>query len=156
MLSTAVNQHCPVLCLWAVEQTQTHHAIVYMRAFMYERLLCHDWIHRTQFVDPWDRGGSQWSTRYDTQTYAVVSPVAAQLIQALTNISSSPALLDPHPRGSYSVTGHSHPRLWAGSQQLGLRPRGRMKGQRRKSERRKEKRWMWRGKGKRKRWGGGL
>lgn len=68
------------------------------------------------------------STRYGAQTHAVVSLVAAQLIQAPTAISSPPASLAPHPEGSHSVAGHSHPRLWADGQQLGLRPLRRMEG----------------------------
>lgn len=72
--------------------------------------------------------------------YAAVSPAAAQLIQALTTVSSPPALLAPNPRGSHSVAGHSHPQLWAESQQLGLRPEGTHIGSREKSERRKKKR----------------
>lgn len=57
----------------------------------------------------------------------------------LTTVSSPPALLAPNPRGSHSVAGHSHPQLWAESQQLGLRPEGTHIGSREKSERRKKK-----------------
>lgn len=119
MLSTAVNQRCPVLCSWAVEQTRAHNGSICVCSC---KSVCsaiigsagHSMLTR-------GTGVHTKSTRYDTQTHAVVSPAAAQLIQALTTISSPSASPAPHPRGSHSVAGHSHPRLWAESQQLRLR-----------------------------------
>lgn len=58
---------------------------------MYRGLLYHYWICWTKDVNQWG-WGSHRSTRYNSQTHAVVSPAAAQLIQTLTTISNPPCL----------------------------------------------------------------
>ncbi len=104
---------------------------------MHAALLCHYWICRTLCVNPWG-GGSHRSTRWDSQTHAVVSPAAAQLIQTLTTIGSPPTPLPrllPFPGGSHSVTGHSHPLLWVRGPAAGAEAWGTREGQREKSKR---------------------
>ena len=141
MLSTAVNRHCSASCLWAVEQTRlTQCECIYACGHvLYLGLLCRYRICRAPYVDPWDWGFTLMHTLWHTNTRCGFLPV---------------------PGGSHSVAGHSYPWLWAESQQVGLKQGDtqRARGEIWEEDllRRKEKRWIWRGKGKGKRWRGGL